>query len=76
MTREIQAHAESLALAEDPQALLLFAADENYNPGVVGLAASRLVEQYYRRRSSPSAARSSRAAPAAASRIPYHPRPG
>jgi single-stranded-DNA-specific exonuclease len=48
MTREIQTHAESLALAEDPGALLLFAADEGYNPGVVGLAASRLVEQYYR----------------------------
>jgi single-stranded-DNA-specific exonuclease len=28
--------------------LLLFAADREYNPGVVGLAASRLTEQYYR----------------------------
>jgi single-stranded-DNA-specific exonuclease len=48
ITREIQAHAEQLALADDPQALLLIAVDASYNPGVVGLAASRLVEQYYR----------------------------
>jgi single-stranded-DNA-specific exonuclease len=48
ITREIQAHAEQLALAQDPQALLLFATDEKYNPGVIGLAASRLTEQYYR----------------------------
>jgi single-stranded-DNA-specific exonuclease len=48
ITRQIQAHAEQSALAEDPQALLLFAVDPSYNPGVVGLAASRLVEQYYR----------------------------
>ncbi len=48
ITREIQAHAEQLALAEAPEALLLFSADESYNPGVIGLAASRLMEQYYR----------------------------
>lgn len=48
ITREIQAHAEQQALAKDPQARLLFAVDASYNPGVVGLAASRLVEQYYR----------------------------
>jgi single-stranded-DNA-specific exonuclease len=48
ITREIQAHAEQLALAEEPDALLLFSADESYNPGVIGLAASRLMEQYYR----------------------------
>jgi len=48
LTREIQVHAEQLALAEDPEASLLFAADESFNPGVVGLAASRLTEQYYR----------------------------
>lgn len=46
--RQIQAHAEHTALAADPDTLFLFAADSNYNPGVVGLAASRLVEQYYR----------------------------
>jgi single-stranded-DNA-specific exonuclease len=48
ITREIQAHAEEQALAEEPDALLLFSVDENYNPGVIGLAASRLMEQYYR----------------------------
>jgi single-stranded-DNA-specific exonuclease len=48
ITRQIQEHAEQVALAEDPQALLLFAVDPAYNPGVVGLAASRLTEKYYR----------------------------
>ena len=48
ITREIQADAERMVLAENPDALLLFAARPSYNPGVVGLAASRLVEQYYR----------------------------
>jgi single-stranded-DNA-specific exonuclease len=48
ITRDIQAQAEQLALAEDPEALLLFAADPGFNPGVVGLAASRLTETYYR----------------------------
>ena len=48
LTREIQAHAEQIALAQDPEAVLLIAVDESYNPGVVGLAASRLTEQYYR----------------------------
>jgi single-stranded-DNA-specific exonuclease len=48
ITREIQAHAEEQALAEEPDALLLFSANESYNPGVIGLAASRLMEQYYR----------------------------
>jgi single-stranded-DNA-specific exonuclease len=48
ITREIQAHAEQLALERDPDALLLFAAHPDYNPGVVGLAASRLADQYYR----------------------------
>ncbi|MFZ5819493.1 MAG: single-stranded-DNA-specific exonuclease RecJ [Chloroflexota bacterium] len=48
LTREIQAQAEALALAEDPDAWLLFAAHESFNPGVVGLAASRLTETYYR----------------------------
>ncbi|GAB4505387.1 MAG: single-stranded-DNA-specific exonuclease RecJ [Anaerolineales bacterium] len=48
LTRKIQQQAETLALAEDPQAWLLFAAHEDFNPGVVGLAASRLVETHYR----------------------------
>jgi single-stranded-DNA-specific exonuclease len=48
ITREMQAQAEAMALAEDPNAFLLFAAHESFNPGVVGLAASRLTETYYR----------------------------
>jgi single-stranded-DNA-specific exonuclease len=48
ITRQIQAHAEQLALAEDPDAPLLIAVHESYNPGVIGLAAARLTEQYYR----------------------------
>jgi single-stranded-DNA-specific exonuclease len=48
ITREIQARAEQIALADDPDTLLLFAADPEFNPGIVGLAASRLNERYYR----------------------------
>jgi len=48
ITREIQAKAEQIALADDPDTLLLFAADPEFNPGIVGLAASRLNERYYR----------------------------
>ena len=46
--RDIQARAEQIALANDPNALLLFAAHQDFNRGVVGLAASRLTEKYYR----------------------------
>jgi single-stranded-DNA-specific exonuclease len=48
ITREVQEHAEQQALDGDPDALLLFAADPSYNMGVVGLAASRLVDRFYR----------------------------
>ncbi|MGZ9163706.1 MAG: single-stranded-DNA-specific exonuclease RecJ [Anaerolineales bacterium] len=48
LTRLIQEQAESIAMSEDPEAFLLFAAHEDFNPGVVGLAASRLTEIYYR----------------------------
>lgn len=48
VTREIQEHALQLALAEEPDPLLLFAADPGYNSGVIGLAASRLTEVHYR----------------------------
>jgi single-stranded-DNA-specific exonuclease len=48
ITREIQTRAKQLALAEDPDVCLLFAAHPDFNPGVVGLAASRLTEDYYR----------------------------
>jgi single-stranded-DNA-specific exonuclease len=48
LTRKIQEEAEALALAKDPQPLLLFAVHPEFNPGVVGLAAARLVEKFYR----------------------------
>jgi single-stranded-DNA-specific exonuclease len=46
--RTMSEKAEAIAQGSDPEAMLLFAADESFNMGVVGLAASRLVEQYYR----------------------------
>jgi single-stranded-DNA-specific exonuclease len=46
--REIQSAAEEISLSTNPNSLLLFAAHPDFNPGVVGLAASRLTEQYYR----------------------------
>ena len=48
LTRKIQEQAESLALANDPDASLLFAAHPDFNAGVVGLAAARLSDTYYR----------------------------
>ena len=48
ITRKIQAQAEAMIMADDPNAYLLFAVDPEFNSGVVGLAASRLVETYYR----------------------------
>ena len=48
ITRAMQEQAEAIAMGEDPEAFLLFAAHETFNPGVVGLAASRLTEMYYR----------------------------
>ncbi len=48
VTRETQLKAEALATADDSDPALLFAADESFNPGVVGLAASRLVDAHYR----------------------------
>jgi single-stranded-DNA-specific exonuclease len=47
-TREIQAQAEKLALADKEEPLILFAVDAEFNPGLIGLAASRLQERYYR----------------------------
>jgi single-stranded-DNA-specific exonuclease len=44
----MQKRAEEIAMADDPHAYLLFAAQEDFNSGVVGLAASRLTETYYR----------------------------
>ncbi len=48
LTKSTQEQAEQIAMSEDKDAFLLFAAHENFNPGVVGLAASRLTEMYYR----------------------------
>jgi len=48
ITRKIQSEAEVIALADDPNADLFFAVHPDFNAGVVGLAASRLVENYYR----------------------------
>jgi single-stranded-DNA-specific exonuclease len=46
--RDIQTNAEQKIIVSDKIPILLFAADPEYNAGVVGLAASRLTEQYYR----------------------------
>lgn len=46
--RQISSQAEQMVLEKDPQALLLFASHPSFNPGVVGLAASRLLERFYR----------------------------
>jgi len=48
LTRKIQAEAEAIAQAEDANAPILFAVHPEFNSGVVGLAAARLVETYYR----------------------------
>jgi single-stranded-DNA-specific exonuclease len=48
LTRSMQEQAEAIAMSEDPDSYLLFAAHEEFNSGVVGLAASRLMDVYYR----------------------------
>jgi single-stranded-DNA-specific exonuclease len=48
LTKETQDKARELALASTPDAPLLFAADPSFRAGVVGLAASRLTEEFYR----------------------------
>jgi single-stranded-DNA-specific exonuclease len=48
LTRKIQEEAEVIALSEDPDSNLLFAVHSEFNSGVVGLAAARLVDIYYR----------------------------
>jgi single-stranded-DNA-specific exonuclease len=47
-TRELQAQAAQLAVKTEKIPNILFAIDENYKSGLVGLAASRLVDNYYR----------------------------
>ncbi len=46
--REIQMKSEQRIIVDDKIPFLLYDADPEYNAGVVGLAASRLTEQYYR----------------------------
>ncbi|MBC7876382.1 MAG: single-stranded-DNA-specific exonuclease RecJ [Anaerolineales bacterium] len=48
ITRDMQKRAEEIAMSDDPDAYLLFAAQNDFNSGVVGLAASRLTDTYYR----------------------------
>ena len=47
-TLETQLKAEEMALRDNPDAFILFAADPEFNHGIVGLAASRLTEKHYR----------------------------
>jgi single-stranded-DNA-specific exonuclease len=48
ITRIIQDQAEEIATSIDSDPLILFAVHPDFNPGVVGLAASRLTDQFYR----------------------------
>jgi single-stranded-DNA-specific exonuclease len=48
LTRTTQEKAETLAMTDETNPFLLFAIDEDFNPGVIGLAASRLTETHYR----------------------------
>ncbi|MBI4769700.1 MAG: single-stranded-DNA-specific exonuclease RecJ, partial [Chloroflexi bacterium] len=48
LTRSMHQQARELALDGQGEPLLLFAAHETFNRGVVGLAASRLVDEFYR----------------------------
>jgi single-stranded-DNA-specific exonuclease len=48
LTRETHEAARQLALASEAEPLLLFAASPTFLPGVVGLAASRLVDEFHR----------------------------
>lgn len=48
LTRDTQARAREIALAYKPDAHLLFAADPDFKSGIVGLAAARLTDEFYR----------------------------
>jgi single-stranded-DNA-specific exonuclease len=48
LTEQTVAVAEAQVLADDPDARLFLAASPDFMPGIVGLAASRLTEAYYR----------------------------
>ncbi len=47
ITQEIQAHAEEFIQSDEEERFILLAVHPEYNPGVVGLVASRLSEVYY-----------------------------
>jgi len=48
ITRDIIEQSQQMALKEPSDSFLIFVVDPTFNPGVVGLAASRLSELYYR----------------------------
>ncbi len=48
MTTAIREQAAQQVLEEDPDAFVFFASDPDFSEGVVGLAASRLADAYYR----------------------------
>ncbi len=48
LTRETQARAREIALKDGGDQALLFAADPDFRSGVVGLAAARLTDEFYR----------------------------
>lgn len=48
LTREAHGRAREIALASGGSGVFLFAADESFREGVVGLAAARLTEEFYR----------------------------
>ncbi len=48
LTRQVVAVARARGLTAEPLPELVFAADEGFHPGVVGLAAARLMEECYR----------------------------
>jgi len=48
ITQKIREQASDLVLSDDPEAVLFFAAHPDFSEGVVGLAASRLVDSFYR----------------------------
>jgi single-stranded-DNA-specific exonuclease len=48
ITRSMHAKADEIVATRGPDQWVLFAADPSFNPGVVGLAASRLADAYYR----------------------------
>lgn len=48
ITQNIREMAAEMVISEDPDTVLFFAAHPDFSEGVVGLAASRLVESFYR----------------------------